>query len=635
MLPGMNVITAIPISRGIHIEELTYFTAKKNIAAGMVIEAPLRGRTIPAIVLSVEPVALSKAAIKGADFQLKRIGATKGAHLLSPAFMEATKRSAQYHAASHGALLFSTVPAAAFANAAEIAPKEPIAEVERKLAADKTILVAETERRRDHFRNMVRESFARKQSVFIMVPSRIEAQEIYAAIAKGLEEYIFVMTGALSAKELGKRWKAIMDTKHPVAVIATPLFLSIPRPDITTIIVERESSPAYIDRTRPYVDFRILAEHIAEERGIRIVFADITVRAETYWRYETGQLAELARVPKRLAIPCTTTIIDMRAYKALTPRDPFVVISPELKAGIEEELARDGKILLISARRGIAPTTNCLDCGTTKTCPRCDTPLVLHKTAQGNVFLCHTCGEMRSSEERCFACDSWRLQYFGIGTQRVYDEIEKMFPGVEVSILDSDNAKTHKEATEIAKRFAEKPRQIVVGTERAASYIPTTGLSGIVSLDSLLSIPEWNVYERVFGMILRLREKTEHNLIIQTRKPETSVLKDAVIGNLLSFYERELGDRKRFGYPPFKTLIRIDAVAGRDRHEHLIVDAERRLGGLEFARSPRAVALAGGLFRSSGLLRVPKPAWPHPELLAELRSLPPSLAIRIDPESVV
>ena len=632
----MQVLTVIPITRGIHIEELTYFTAKAGIVPGMVIEVPLRGKNAYGLVIESAPVAKSKAALKNADFSVRKIHSAKGAHLLSPAFMRAARRSAEYHAASLGSILFSSVPTAALLHAPDIAPKTPGSKSAKVLAADKTILVSERVRRVDHFRNLLRESFAKKRSIFIMVPSRIEAMELYSEITKGVEQYAFALTGALSAKETARRFKAIMESKHPVAIIATPPFLSIPRSDIATIIIERESAGAYVARGRPHLDYRLLAEYLSEELGIRLIMADGAVRASTYFRFETGQLAEIARTPKRMAIESKAVSIDMRQYKSERKQQPFTIFSPELITAVTDEINRGGRALLFSARRGISPITVCLDCGTTKVCPRCEAPMVLHTGSGGNIFACHQCGHTRSSEERCVICDSWRLQTLGIGTERVRDEIARLVPEAEVAVLDIDHAATEKAARTIATNFLEKPKQILVGTERALSFVraPLSTI-GIVSLDSLLSIPEWNAYERVFNLLMRLREQAEGTLYIQTRKPTATVIADAAAGNLLAFYERELRERKQFGYPPFTTLIRLDVAATRERYEYFITDAIERMAAYNPIRTPRVLGLSNGQFQASALIRIPSTLWPNADLMTALRSLPPAIKIRIDPDSVV
>jgi primosomal protein N' len=631
----MHVVSVIPISRGIHVETLTYFTAKKNVMPGMIVQVPLRGRTVAALVEHVAAVADAKSFVKNADFALRKLGPQSPAHLLSPAFARALRKCARYHAATLGSVMASTVPAPILAHASELASAQTLPDTKHALAADTTVLVAEYERRLDHYRNLIRESFAHKKSICIIVPSRREALAIYAAVKKGIEEYMFVFTGALSSKEFCRRFTEARTHPHPIALIGTPPTLAVARHDLHTIIIERESAHAYVERTRPFVDYRILAEAIAEESGGRIIFADMTLRTTTYARYQHGDLAEITRVPKRIALPAKTEIVDMRTYKASSMRTPFVIMGNEMRDALALELARDGRAFVYVARRGIAATTVCLDCGTTKTCPQCETPMVLHKTATGNVFVCHTCALIRPSEERCRQCQSWRLQSFGLGTERVAAELTAAFPEACIAVIDADHAVSDAEATRVATTFARDSKQILIGTERAVGYLPERiGSAAVASIDSLLALPEWNGHERIFSLLLRLREKCEHTLVIQTRQPDISVLTDVTTGNLLSMYERELSERKRFRYPPYATLIRIDAIAGRGKTEPLITQAERVLAPWGCLRAPRTVALPNGMYRDSLLVRLINP-WPDDALYEALRMLPPSVTAHIDPDSVI
>ena len=166
------------------------------------------------------------------------------------------------------------------------------------------------------------------------------------------------------------RWKNALRSKHPVLIIATGIFLSIPRNDIGTIIVERENSRAYKQFARPFIDIKVSAEFFAEQKKAQIIFGDLPLKIETMWRYHEGQLDEFSPPKLRTIRGATQTLIDMKDIKH-QKAGHFEIISDELKNLISSAI--DGppppaggggeNIFVFTVRRGLSPSTICRDCG--------------------------------------------------------------------------------------------------------------------------------------------------------------------------------------------------------------------------------------------------------------------------------
>jgi primosomal protein N' len=243
---------------------------------------------------------------------------------------------------------------------------------------------------------------------------------------------------------------------------------------------------------------------------------------------------------------------------------------------------------------------------------------------------------LRHAREVCKECRSWRLEAFGIGTERIADEIAASLPDRTVSVLSSDTAKTHASAKRIVDAFYATPRSVLIGTEMALPYLTKhVPLVGIVSLDALLSLASWNIYERIAATVTRLREIAGEELILQTRRPEADILRTFLAGNFSRFYRSELRARKALGYPPYTVIIKVSVVGTQETLEAQMEEAEEILKPYELVTFSRFLKAPGGKFMLHGFIRVNREEWPDDELLQRLDQLPPSYTVMVDPDSIL
>ncbi|NBD73421.1 primosomal protein N' [Patescibacteria group bacterium] len=649
----MYVVRVVPITRGAFAEELTYF-GKHAPRAGSIIRVPLQRRVISAIVLHTSPLRDAKAQVRTADFALRRIEASEESLALTPPFLRALSRAADYYLTTTGTLLFHALPSAVRAadTLSPVTLPEPAA---TSTPGSKQLLMAAEERRTEEYVKLIRAAFARGRSVFLLTPTIHDAELLARALKKGIEDYRFLFHSNRSKKQLLTSWQEATHETHPILAIMTPGFLALPRADLGLIIIDREATRSYKQLQRPFADSRQIAEWLAEELGADLVLADEPVRVATMQRYQAGELEALRDIPTRITRTPPTTITDMRAPapESREARTPFSVFSAELAHELSGVVERGEQAFLFVARRGIAPVTVCSDCGERVSCLSCGAPVVLHQGARENVFVCHACGALRSASECCRACTSWKLTTLGIGIQLVERELARTFPEAPRLVFDREHVSTHAKAERFMRTFSDTPGCILLGTEMALTYLPRVALSGIVSLDSLLSVPEWNMYERIFSIVTRTQERTERACLIQTRKPEEPVLQSAKRGALGDFFREELADRKQWGYPPFSTLIKVTTEGSAEETRQEMQALSEALAPWGFAAMPQALATPRGTTRRHGFLRLPKgragpprrrrsdpeppehPAWPIPELAATLRSFGSSITVEVDPDKIL
>ncbi len=630
----MQLINVIPIARSIGMESLTYFSSKP-LKEGSVVFVPLRKKEVPAIVLSSQDITDAKTQIRSADFALKKIENKKTQTLLLPEFVSAAHTTADYFATTTGSILHSVVPTAIWNDIEKIKTQKAKDLPKKSLTSRRLILQSEINDRFGSYKSLVREEFAKKNSVFLLVPTIQDAVKAEGFLQKGVENYTFVLHSKLTKKEILTRWKDALKSTHPVLIIATGSFLSLPRQDIGTIIVERENSRNYKQFNRPFIDIRMLAENFAKEKKIKIILGDLPLSIDTMWRYKENELDELSPPKLRTIREASQILIDMKDKKH-QKAGKFEVVSDELKELVSDTVKSNKSMFVFTARRGLASSTTCRDCGSPVLCHECEAPVILHGTSKGNRFICHACGASRSADERCKGCASWKLQTLGIGVQLVEKTLKEIVPKEKIFVIDKDTASTHKKASTLIEKFYNTKGSLLIGTEMALSYLdkPLEN-SAVATMDSLFSLPEWRMSEKILSLLLKIKEITKSEMLIQTRKPDQKIFDFVHKGNLVDFYKEEIKKRKQFSYPPFSIFIKVSVVGTPDRVSKEMQYLKKLLSKYDIQIYPSSIKVARGRFAMHGLIRVEKSKWPNKEIVEILRSLPPHFSVDVDPESLL
>ncbi len=638
----MYILTIIPIAKGISKDTLTYFT-KNNVSVGSIVSIPLRKKTAYGLVVSSRPGTEIKSELKTLTYNIRKIENIESYTFLSHSFIESAQVISNYCAGQVGSVLSALIPTAILENSATLTYTQK--ETPQGIFHETVLLQSDEEERYATYKSLIREEFARGRSIFFCMPTSEDVKNAKKTLEKGIETYTYSLHGGLSKKEVVSMWKKIIHETHPVLIIATGFFLSLPRDDIGTIILEKESSRAYKMQTRPFIDIRTAVEIIAKKSNRRLVLGDILLRTETLWEEKNGRYAELSPLKYRSLSTTQCEIVDMRNKKngeIVVEKRDFSVMSPELIATVSK--ARDGNehTFLFCGRKGMSPTTVCRDCGTVVVCNNCKAPVVLYnkKNNGKNLFVCHHCGERRNSEELCIHCKGWRLEALGIGIEKVEEEVKKIFPDSHVFVLDKEHVTTHKQAVKVRDDFYNTPNSIMIGTEMALTYLNQKIENiGVVSIDAFFSIPDFRINEKIFHIVLALRSLSERKMILQTRQEHDSIgykiCDYALRGNLVDFYRDEITERKEIGYPPFVTYIKI-TLSG----EKIKIKKEME-SIIEFLKPYTLTvfeAFNPGSIREStihGLISLPHGTWVDEVLLAKLRSLPPYFMIKVDPDTLL
>ena len=649
----MYLVTVIPIVKGSQGEYLSYFSAI-DIPLGSIVVVPLRKKEVDAIVINIEDARDAKADIKNADFELRKIIKVKGDSPFEKNFFVACTRLKSYTVSNTGAIIKNLLPSTFIENLNQLEKFFPTEDIDtEKIKHEKLVFQAAPDDRLAFYRTLIREAFAKKESVFICVPTRYEMDRMNKELTKGIEKYVFTLHSDMTKKTLINTYNNVIKEPHPLLIIGTGTFMFIPRNDVKTIILENESSDVYKQMNRPFIDIRSFAEVFSSIKKTKLIFGDTLLRPETIYRHDIGELSEVSSPLYRLSQTENGKIIDMREEVDDNHKKVFSVLSNEIKHILDKTQNEEKSVFLFSARKGLAPITVCNDCGHTLLCPSCSTPIVLYgakqitatKSTTPRIFMCNKCGRKEKTEVSCPNCSSWNLTPLGIGTDKVVDEIKNIYPKAKIFQIDKEATKSPKEAKDAISQFSKTPGGILVGTEMAFSYIEKqVYTSAVISLDGLFSIPSFNITQKIIHLIEKLHSVTENDLIIQTRIPDNKILKYILSGNVLPLFREDLAERKDFGYPPFKRLIKItfEGTAGDTEKARNLI--ERTLGDYEPQIFSAFVSKIKGQYITNTVIKVDPKIWPLPtnekiqidEKLAQtLFSLPQSFAVNVDPEDLL
>lgn len=561
----MFVIEVIPLIKGTKIDTLSYYSTT-NYGVGAFISVPIRGKNHPAIVTNTKSVSEQKTTLKNANFTLRKLPEQKSDTKVPESLKQTAEKLATLYPTSVGSILYQLLPPDVRLGTYQFPT------VSTLIAKEDTtpyLLTAAVKERYVSYRSHVRSILARRGSVVFVVPTSADVNYAVANLTQGIEDRVVVFSPSQTKREREQAYEAYEDTSLAKLIITTPSHAYLDRVDLLSIVIEQSASDYYQSNTRPYIDHKTALLTYAKTTGRSCILGDVVPRTEDEYLRREDIYNTYNDTTKRIAFSAPLTIIEQKDRS--TPDVPFALFSKELIARVNTILESKGRVFLYGARRGLAPVVTCIDCGHIFRCPDSQTPYSLIKTISptGNEerwFLSSTSGRRIRAADTCPTCGSWRLKTRGIGIQHVFDDAHNYFGKAKILLLDHTTATTRKKAEKIMDEFYSSRSVILVGTQMALPYLQREGvdLSAVISLDATRANPTWRADENVFRLLLELRERSNHEVMIQTRTTPDSVLNNATHGSLELFYNEEIELRMSLSYPPFSTFMLLSWVGTKD-----------------------------------------------------------------------
>lgn len=343
------------------------------------------------------------------------------------------------------------------------------------------------------------------KNAMVLVPEISLTPQIIDRFLARFDEPIAVLHSKLSDGERLDEWTKIKEGRARIVIGARSAIFA-PIDELGIIIIDEAHDGSYKSDMQPRYNAKDLAKYIAKENNIPLVLGSATPDVVDYYKSQKGDinLLTLTKRANKSTLP-DVKIIDMRKDLALGNKSMF---SLELQDALEENLKKKKQTILFINRRGYSTFVMCRDCGEVIKCPNCNISLTYH--SYENRLKCHYCGHEEKVPIECPKCESKRIKYFGLGTQKVESEIKKLYPEASTIRMDIDTVTKKNSHEEILEKFKNDNIDILIGTQMVAKghHFPNVTLVGIVSADGSLNIGDYRAEERTFQTITQVSRKS-------------------------------------------------------------------------------------------------------------------------------
>ncbi len=395
-------------------------------------------------------------------------------------------------------------------------------------------------------------------AIYLVPEIALTAQMIYR-LAERFEN-VAVMHSGLTDAQRRATWQAIA-AGDIALVLGTRSAIFAPVKNLGLIIVDEEQEPSFKNMQSPRYNARDLAIKRAQIENIPIVLGSATPSLETFYNSKHRSDWHYLWLGKRIAnLPMPDVeIVDM--YQEHRERKGVHLLSRVLEAKIEETLQTGKQIILLLNRRGHSGYVFCPKCGYVIHCPNCKTRMVYHRTS--NRLLCHHCSAKLAVPDKCDRCGG-TMNKFGLGTQRLEDELTRKFPNAKLARMDMDSMKKSAEYEKILSDFAKGDMDILLGTQMIAKGLdfPNVSLVGVICADIALSMPDFRAGERTFQLLAQVagragRADYAGSVVVQSYNLSDPAIQSALKHDYHQFAKKEMYLRKKLFLPPFTRLARI------------------------------------------------------------------------------
>lgn len=357
-------------------------------------------------------------------------------------------------------------------------------------------------------------------------------------------------------------WRKQLSENDYDVILGVRSSVFLPFRRLGLVIVDEEHEQTYKQQDpAPRYHARNAAIVLASLFGAKTLLGTATPSIETYYNALQGKygLVELNERHQQICLP-RIEVVDIRELarkKRMT--GPF---SPMLLQQMREALDRKEQVILFQNRRGFAPMIECRTCGWVPRCKNCDVSLTYHKGL--NELTCHYCGYTYQVPRSCPACGGVELMDRGFGTEKVEDDVKRIFPEARVARMDLDTTRTRTAYETIIADFEAGKTDVLIGTQMVSKGLDFDQVSvvGILNANSLLNYPDFRSYERAYQLMAQVagragRKNRQGLVILQTKSPDLPLIHEVVTNNYRQMYEEQLEERRLFNYPPFDRLVYV------------------------------------------------------------------------------
>lgn len=421
-----------------------------------------------------------------------------------------------------------------------------------------------------------------KQAI-VLIPEIALTYQTVMRFHNRFRDKVSIVNSRLSEGEKYDRFMMAREGKISV-MIGPRSALFTPFPDPGLIIIDEEHENSYQSDQMPRYHARETAVQIGRMTGAKVILGSATPSMEAYYRALNGdyRLYRLDRRAGKAGLP-DVEIIDLRDELRKGNKS---MISDRLAELMHDRLERKEQIMLFLNRRGYQGFVTCRSCGKVIKCPHCDVSLTIH---ENKTLMCHYCGYEVPYTRKCPECGSGQIGTFKAGTEKVEEEVHKLFPDAGILRMDKDTTKGKEGHRQIIEKFIDGEADVLIGTQMIVKGhdFPNVTLMGVLLADGALHSADYRAAENNFELLTQAagragRGDKPGNVVIQTYDPEHYSIVHAARQDFEGFYEDEISYRKIMDYPPVSHMMSVKVMSGDEEKVSDAADTVRKITGEKY-----------------------------------------------------
>ena len=407
-----------------------------------------------------------------------------------------------------------------------------------------------------------KQTLKEEQSSIILVPEIALTSQLVAEFSAHLPNVIVTHSKQTEAQRYAI-WKRVISSNDPVVIIGPRSALFMPAQQLGLVVIDECHEPSFKQEQSPrYSALRVASVLTNQHRG-KLILGSATPAVADYYvaKKSNTPIIAMTKPARPDTVRPNVTLVDMTKRNNFTQHQ---FLSDPLLKSINTALSKNEQVLIFHNRRGTASITLCDNCGWQAGCPRCFIPLTLH--ADSHKLSCHICGFSTKVPTSCPECKNADIIHKGIGTKRIEDELQRLFPNKKIARFDKD---TDLKAT-VDERYDELKNgeiDIIIGTQVIAKGLdlPHLTVVGVVQADTGLSLPDYSSPERTFQLLAQVvgrvgRSSTPTEVVVQSYQPSHPSITNGLSQNYTEFYQRTISQRQKTNFPPFTYLLKLTCV---------------------------------------------------------------------------
>jgi|GEM_PF-1093707 len=539
----VNVIPIAYLPRSQN-KTLVYFSSQRQEIYSLVF-IPFGRRKTEALVLSCEEIQ-SKIAIKKAEFQIKPLGKTINPNpIIHQKQWELFDWLSNYYFNPLTSLLKYSLPSLNLLKQINI-KNSPAAPADQLLKNNPPLL-PQVLFNDDFFllKPAIQQTLDDNKQVLFLFPNQIKLEYYWQHFSE-YQEQILIYENK-NTKKFPKIYQEINDGKTKI-IFGKRSALFVPFYNLGLIVVVDEQSAGHETiETKIHYNAKQAAIKLQNLWQAQLVFTSYAPSVETTFKINNGKYHCLNHPVMPDAQKISIIHKDAKQNN---------IFADQTQTILEKALKNESRTLIFNNRRGHSPALVCQTCGFVFQCPHCDTALVYHKN-DVKTLTCHHCGYTELAPNFCPNCQSYLIQFLGIGNQKINEYLKHSFPNVKSAIFDSDHLKNLRQEKGLFDEFMNKKLDVLIATElfsKFFDFISSIDLIIIPSIEQMLVTPDYRTEERIRNLLTIFSLKSKR-VLIQTFDPAKKWLTEILEKD---FYERQIEMRKKTFYPPFSQIIKIE-----------------------------------------------------------------------------